>query len=206
MGLLASGPARADLTFYGDRSSYEAATTGNTVIDFEGIAADNDFTPVPLPVGLTVSGVNFTIDQATSDGFLFVVGKGYYYAGNSVLTSQQSTLDTNNLVITLPGGFTAIAMDLGSFIGQTFTFTLSTGDTFTEPAPALPDLGFAGFTSTVPIVSLRIDSPKADVMNLDNFTFGTATVPEPGALALLGAGALGLAGWSRRRGRRARTA
>ena len=187
--LLLAAPARAGLTFYSSLATYNASTLGNTTIGFEGIASDNSFAFQATPPGITLSGINFTINHANNNGNLFVIGQGNYYAGTSVLSSQESTTGPNNLQITLPGAYTSFALNLGSFSSSQFTFSLSTGDTFTEPTPAFPGLGFIGVTSTVAFTSLSISEPIGDVLNIDNFTFGTAAaVSEPASLTLTVAG------------------
>ena len=164
-----------------------------------------NFINVPVPPGLTVSGVRFTIDQTNDDGNLFVLGKGFYYPNNSALSSQGSTTGPNNLVIAIPGsGVTAVGMDFGSIFGTTATFLFPTGDSFDVPTASLPDLGFVGFTSTTPFASLTIDIPNTDALNISSFSYGTpsaSVAPEPSGLALLGVGAvcsLGY-GWRRRK-------
>jgi hypothetical protein len=193
-----AAPAQAALIFFGDRASFNAATTGRTVVDFEGIAPDGSFTFFPAPPGVTLSGANFSISRPASNGNLFGIGDNFYYTGNSVLSSQQSTATNDNVQVTLPGGFTAVGLDYGSFFGPTFTFTLSTGESFTRTAPVFAGLSFIGVVSTVPITSLTVSAPPGDVVNIDNFTFGQAVVPEPATLAVFGALAAGALGLRRR--------
>jgi hypothetical protein len=204
--ILTSQPVRGDIILYNTRADFNAATVGRTVIDFEGIASDGGFMFLPTPTGITLSGVNFTIDHTNNNGNLFVIGRDRYYAGNSVLSSQESTIGRNNLVTSFPGVSTAFALDFGSFSSTPFIFTLSTGDTFIRPTPGFfdePNTTFVGVTSSVPISSFRIDLAAAgDVLNIDNFTMGTA-VPEPASLVLFVFGSLGLFGygwrWRRRK-------
>ncbi len=188
--------------FYSSLASYNAASTNNTVIGFEGIAANGAFQSVATPPGITLSGVNFTIDRTNDNGKLFVIGQDYYYTGNSVLSSQQSSTGPNNLLITLPGSYTAFAINFGTFGESTLQFTLSTGATFSEASTSYPDLDFVGVTSTVGITSMTITVPAADVLNVDNFTFGTVKpsgVPEPPAVAMLGIGMVAILGFARLR-------
>ena len=199
-------PARGDLILFDNRAAFDAATTGRSVIDFEGIAPDEGFQFLPAPPGITLSGVNFTIDRATSNGNLFVIGDNFYYTTNSVLSSSESRLApiSDNVLITLPGAFTAIAVDFGSFLaGRPVTFTPSTGDAFTRTTPSFPNLAFVGVVSDAPITSLTISKPSVvgvdTVLNLDNFTFGQA-VSEPSTFALASVGVLTALGfWLRRR-------
>jgi hypothetical protein len=190
-----AGSSRAGMIRYNSRAAFQAATNGTSTIDFEGFAPDGGFIS---GVSFTFSGVTFT--QSVSRGALFVIGRNVYYSNNSVLSAQHGPSGPTDLEITLPGGYTAIGMDVGSFRGSTFTFTLSTGDVFTRPTQF--NLGFVGVTTSTPITSIRIDSPDL-VMNVDNFTFGQA-VPEPASLMLFGIGTLCLLG--RRCWRRCRPA
>jgi hypothetical protein len=53
-----------------------------------------------------------------------------------------------------------------------------------------PNRAFFGIISTDPITSLQITSEG--LLNLDNFAFGTAAIPEPASLLLFGVGLAGL--------------
>lgn len=203
--LCSSYGARASLVFYADRASFDAAVASQTLIDFEGLG--DPFAFVPAPPGETLSGVNFDIDRSTSDGVMFEIAASYGYAPTAVLSSQGSSIADDNFLITLPGGFTAIAVDVGGFGADTVTFDLSTGDSFTAISGGYSP-SFVGFTSTVAITSLKISQPGGNfggslVLNIDNFTFGAAVVPEPSTLALSGVAGLALLAArlrSRRRG------
>jgi hypothetical protein len=205
VSLVAQTRAQAGLTVFTDLLSYENATTGNTLIDFEGIAPDNDFV-FYLPPTTTISGVTFSIDTSKSDGGLFVIGKGFsgFYPNTSVLSSENSSTSENNILITLPGSYTAASMNLGSFFGGTAMVTTSNGNTYDVTIPGSTAFAFTGFTSTAPITSISVEYPTAGgdpVLNLDNFRFGAASVPEPSSLALAFCGAfgVGLLVWRRRR-------
>ena len=163
---------------------------------------------LPTPPGTTVGGVNFTIDRSISDGNLFRIANGAY-APFAVLSSQKSPDSPNNflnnLLITLPSPVTSFALDFNSFNASPFTFTLSTGETFTAATPGYyaPSYTFLGVTSTVAITSISISAPHSDFINLEDFTFGTAAaVPEPGSFSLMIAG-FAVAGLSLARSRRA---
>src|SRR5690349_4274570 len=102
--------AQGGFIFFDNRAAFDAATSGRTLIDFEGIAPDGDNAPVP-PGG--ISGVNFTTTVVSVQGDFVVTfaisGKGQTFPGTSVLGTQQSTLDPD-IVATLPGSYRAFAV------------------------------------------------------------------------------------------------
>lgn len=107
---------RADQTVYFSQADYNAATTGNTSVDFQGVIPANQAQNVAGNT-YTRNGVVFTIDPTASNGSLFLVGSGLQnqnYGPSAVLSSQRSTTG-NNLVVTLPGLFTSFSLFGNSF-------------------------------------------------------------------------------------------
>ena len=165
---------------------------------------------MPLPAGITLSGVNFSATDVNVPGVftggLLVQGRGSVVPGTSVLESFQSLLDPD-IIAKLPGSFTAFGVDLSAgWVGPTqtvVTFTLSTGDTFTltNTSDSLNPLTFIGLVSTDAFdsVTMSIPPPTSDstALVIDNFTFGSggsglAVVPAPssGVLMVIGLAAV----------------
>ena len=67
-------------------------------------------------------------------------------------------------------------------------------------AAALKQVTFFGAITDSPIDWVRFSSANADAfVNIDNLSFGTASVPEPGSMLLMGLGLVGVARRLRRR-------
>ena len=197
MLFLTTAPTHAQATFFSDRSAFLANTTGTTTIDFEGLAPDNSYTFYPLPAGITLSGVNFSVDPSFMHNALGVIGKGFYYQGNSVLSSQSTTAANGDLLITFSAPVTAIGLDYYNDNSNTDIFTLSDGEVFSRPTGNGHPSSFVGLISNTPITTLDIQAKVSYAINIDNFTFGkSAPVPETssvislGLLLALGLGAL----------------
>jgi hypothetical protein len=199
-------------TVYTSPAAWNAAVTGATTVNFEGIAPPGGFVSLSSPPGINVGGINFQIDRGNSNGNLFVVGDGFYYS-QSALTSQESTTSLNSLLVTLPSPVIAVAADVGSVdvnsTADTLTFNLSDGTSFsvTPQPPGFTTLGFVGVTTSVPIVSVEITSPSnggGNGINMTDFSTASGTVPEidanvmGSALTLLAGGVLVLRGRRRR--------
>lgn len=200
---------QAETVTFTNRDDFNAATTGNSTIDFNGIVPPGGV--LQVTPSFTSDGVTFT---ALSPYGQFIIDTGrnalYQFANASggVLSVQGGTT-AEMLNISLGSGFTAIGFDINTFFTNSLSIiaTLSNGDTTTFNA--IPGGGFIGFTTTTPISSLtlaNVPTGTANYFNIDNFTFGTAEVepnpnpvPEPTTMLLLGTGLVGIAAKVRNR-------
>ncbi|HEX8190593.1 MAG TPA: PEP-CTERM sorting domain-containing protein [Pyrinomonadaceae bacterium] len=199
----ASAPARADTVVFTSRTLFNAAATGLTTIDFEGIAPDNSVANFTAP--LTIQGATFS---GSPTGMVSVVDDGFF-APLFQFNSGAVLSGFSYVEVTLPAGVTAVGTDLMSTNpdGRPFEVVLSTGETFVVNTPLRPGRGFFGITTDVAIASIRFTTiPSATqpggIPLLDNFSFGQAqpaAVPEPATILLLGTGLAGIATRARRR-------
>lgn len=206
VALVPNAPAGL-LTFTSQAEFQAVAPSPLNHVDFSGIAAPSDFQEFPPPAGITRFplghpglGVNFSLDSTADDGTIFVVGPDFFYP-KPAITSQQSTLGANNLVITLPGPVKAAGLTVNSFFGSDFQISLSNGFKFTTPTPSnTSGYGFVGVLSDVPFSSLRVDIAltndlaQSDAIISSDFYFSDVLhpTPLPGTFMLFAGGAVGL--------------
>jgi hypothetical protein len=194
--MFAPTQSKAD-TVYTSLSSFNAATTGNTTITFNGIAAPGGFVAETSPA--TFAGATFSTTSS-----LFVIDPGFYgfsYSNGGFLNADFQQPDV--ITVTLPS-VTAVGFDFGGLFGATGPYLVTLSDGFSTSlsssgSAASDNLSFVGFTSSTPLTSITLTLPDAPEYNaIDNFVYASA-VPEPGTLGLLATGLLGVAGGIRRR-------
>ena len=211
----------ATITTFDTRTSFTAATSSLTTLNFEGIAPANAAQNFPNP-GLTTSGVTFSTSGTGPFGSGVVT---IYSAGLAGMQSPVLNTGTGAILVwgppnqpgtaflnaVLPAGTTAVGTDFWSqqpfisIVDITVNAADATSQTFTVNTVNRPTASFMGFTSDVAITSLLFRSPQGQSgLVVDNFSFGQSStpgpvpsVPEPITALLLCAGLIGIAGVKR---------
>jgi len=200
----------AAVILYSDRAAWNADVPSSTTIDFQSPTASPPIL-ISSPPGFEQALVSFNL-VAGSDGALFLVTPSFYGTPSQVLSSQVSGTGLDGLAIALGGNVTAVALDFDTLRcvnnrclpGETVSFGLSSGDTFTRMSVSTPNMGFVGLTSSTAFDALTLTihgTPGVlnGVLNVDNFSFGPriSVVPEPSTFVLLVVGLVGAAGYTR---------
>lgn len=210
--LIASFPAQSALITFSDRAVFESAATGLTNVTFEGIAPSGSSMSFPNPDGLTTAGITFRTSGTGSSSVAV-------YAASAAAQSPLLNTGTGAILswappgqpgtvfldVLLPGGKTAFATDLWAQqpFQTTVQATVNSGEatenfsinTVNRPTPSF--FGVVSDSNTVLLVRFGVPAGQAGLI-LDNVSVGTAgsgggAVPEPGAIALLGAGLVAIA-------------
>ncbi len=193
--ILSASALHAD-TLYTSAAAFDAATTNSTTINFTASCS----TCFAGYTSYTDPGTGTVFSIATP--YVNLTGSDYYGAGvypaDFLVESTTADAVANLLTITLPSGYDAFGLNIGSFNGSTFVVTLADGTIFDITPPAYNGLGFFGFTSSSDISSISLAIPEGDTFVIDQ-AFLADVVPEPASIVLFATGLLALAGLSRRR-------
>ena len=196
---LASSASAAG-TFYTTEASFTLAL--NPVFYLEDFSSFTFGSPLngsqPTYVAPGANGYGWTASAALN-----------LYSNNSALSTNSAndplTITFSGLTVTAFGGIFSNTDISGDFI--TGTITITTSDPWRRPqsfvVPTSPG-SFIGYTSAVPIASVTMSATSAATNNwvqVDHFYTGAA-IPEPGTMALLTLGVVGLAGAAIKRRRR----
>jgi hypothetical protein len=188
--VMVSMPAQASVITYSTLGDFNAASMGNTVLDFNTFPAGENWLASPY---VPAAGVSITANTSMYTIGIPLGGWGWLTGG---------AVEVQNIgYITLPANITAVALNTLDCGFQAQSVVLTVGGVDQAPV-ALPGVDqayvFFGATSDQPISKIAVHSTVGWGF-IDNVTYGTA-IPEPvsGALVLLGA----LAGLGLRRFRR----
>jgi hypothetical protein len=200
--ILASVQSSIAATVVADLTTFNAETTGQNTVDFNGILGCSGpgcfqgFSP------LVQGGISFS----SSAPFVNVTSASYYtptiFPGDFITNSYPPGGTVNSLTITLPTSVTAFGLNFGSFDGSTVSFLLSNGfSTTIGTSSTFGTLQFAGFLSNQAFNTITLSLPSLEGWIVSSVITATATTPLPAALPLFATG-LGLAGFVARRRKR----
>lgn len=204
LALLATPAYSTTITTYSNVSSWQAATTGDQLINFEGQVPTEPFTTYS---SYSQAGVQFFGITGSTFGIADTASSSFspwanYGTGDAAFVCCGPL----SFHVTLPTGVTAFGVNLfNSNSSSPSSYTVSVlGTPFTAPTLNLPTPAFFGVTSdtAIPTVDLTLASTGGSYAFLDNFQWGTSQVtggggggeaPEASTLLMIGTGLVGLA-------------
>lgn len=197
--------AHAATTTYADRTAFDAAAGTTTTETFNNCGTST----TSLQTDFVLSSSNLGPCSSLTPGISFAPDAGFnlYIAGPGQSGNADTSLGVDfpfegHNLITFATGVTAFAADLFQNIGgggQGTSAAKVNIDLFgvgglidSISATVAPTVGgFIGLTSSTEITSILI-SQSGGYAVIDNVSFGAQNIPEPGSVALLGLGFIGL--------------
>ncbi len=191
-------PSTAELTFFTDRTAWETAVAEPvTVEDFDSIGTYQLIEGINNAGLIDIELINLAgqneWNAVTSGGSQNVNGTVFYQGGCNANSETVSNSGADFIDLHLPRPVMAFGADFAStHSGDGLTLSVN-GETFefSNLLPAEQGSGFVGFISTEHFSVVRLfDADKREAFGVDNVSF--ALTPEPGTIALLALGGLGI--------------
>jgi hypothetical protein len=211
LSALVSTAAQAAFTVFDERGDFLAATLQTDTESFDGWVKDTSFHSSAIDVGAFT--LSMTAGADTTWNLIDVpefVSTATHLNGTAHLMVFTDFGDA--LTFSFDQAITAFGADFRE-INDHYTRTLAYVGGQTLDIPGVPGgsvRSFFGFVSDTPFTSVSFRGVANDVYGIDDVTFGAAlrvpAVPEPGSVALLSLGLVGVAVARRRATARAGTA
>ena len=178
----ASETQPGELVFFSERAKFLATVTSPATIDFgKGNHDQRSVTRYSTADGLTLSGVRFTGISRNAEYTLDVYGpESRYLPPRNGNPSSIVGAGDGYIAARLPTGTRALGFDVFTTtstnpVPQDVRITLSTGHAFTVHTLPPPGLQFVGFTSPVPLLSVRIETVTGQANpGMSGFVYSTS--------------------------------
>jgi hypothetical protein len=181
-------------TIYTSRAAWTAQVSGITTEDFNALSGQSFQT-------LTLDDVTFDVPGSPDSGALWVSCSGCYAPFGVALVG-------NHWMTTVRGMFSTPVMAVGAdvanlSVNDTIAINVDINGTWYQwnVAYTYPNAFFWGIVAGAgeTIDGITFSPTTSNWVGIDNFSYGGTASPEPGTIALLGSGILGLAGVLRRK-------
>jgi hypothetical protein len=214
--ILVVNPAlSATIATYTDPVAWQAASSVEQTITFEGLAPTDGVTTYQGATGVTTGGVEFIGYTSAGTSWIQVIDTNfsswYNFGSNDALAQNMDRPNSSSplptIQIVLPANVTAFGMDLFTVSPNALSFAITVAGTqYIVPTDAQPTEAFWGVTSNTAIASISL-TLQGTVYNgsttalVDNFSYGAADLsqaPEAATFVLIGSGLIGIAVLKRR--------